>query len=87
MSERDSISIRVIPFVNGVFPGSGQSVGYFAGRVPQLDTVQLDQSHGVLLLDAEAQLEKYRLLLKLMDTIALKPGESRDFIHRIAREL
>ncbi|MBA4861460.1 helix-turn-helix domain-containing protein [Streptomyces sp. PSKA54] len=87
MSERNAISLRVIPFTHGVFPGSGQSVGYFSGLVRQLDTVQLDQSHGALLLDAEAQLQKYALLLDRMESIALEPTASRDFIHRIATEL
>ncbi|GAA1914809.1 helix-turn-helix transcriptional regulator [Streptomyces sodiiphilus] len=87
MSERDNITLRTIPFSNGVFPGSGQSVNYFTGAVRQLDTVQLDQSHGTLLLDAEAQLAKYRLLLDRMEATALPPEESRDFILSLIREL
>jgi hypothetical protein len=55
--------------------------------VPQLDTVQLDQSHGTLLIDAEAQLDKYRLIMDRMEAKALSPDDSRDFIHRIARDL
>jgi transcriptional regulator with XRE-family HTH domain len=87
MSERDHITIRVIPFVAGAYPGSGQSVCYAEGPVPQLDTVQLDQSHGSVLLDAEAQLAKYRMLLDQMEAVALKLEESRDFIHRLIHEL
>ncbi|MGW0530564.1 helix-turn-helix domain-containing protein [Streptomyces sp. NPDC003032] len=87
MSERDEVTLRVVPFSHGVFPGSGQSVGYYSGPVHQLDTVQLDQSHGTLLLDAEAQLKKYALLLDRMEDIALDPLASRDFIHRIAADL
>ena len=63
MSERDHITIRVIPFDAGAFPGSGQSIYYVHGPVPQLDTVHLDQSHGPVFLDAEAQLDKYRVVL------------------------
>ncbi|MGW3563966.1 helix-turn-helix domain-containing protein [Streptomyces sp. NPDC000941] len=87
MSERDHITVVVIPFASGAFPGSGQSVCYACGPVPQLDTVQLDQSHGSVLLDAEAQLVKYRTLLDRMEAAALKPNKSRDFIHEIARSL
>ncbi|MBB5937978.1 helix-turn-helix domain-containing protein [Streptomyces zagrosensis] len=87
MSERDHVTIAVIPFASGAFPGSGQSVCYATGAVPQLDTVQLDQSHGSVLLDAEAQLTKYRTLLDRMESAALNPGASRDFIRNIARDL
>ncbi|MEU5000552.1 helix-turn-helix transcriptional regulator [Streptomyces sp. NPDC021622] len=87
MSEREHITIRVIPFAAGTFPGSGQSIYYSAGPVPQLDTVNLDQSHGPVFLDAEAQLDKYRVLLDRMEATALPPAKSRDFIHSIARDL
>lgn len=87
MSERKHITIRVIPFAAGTFPGSGQSIYYSAGPVPQLDTVNLDQSHGPVFLDAEAQLDKYRVLLDRMEATALPPAKSRDFIHSIARDL
>ncbi|ASQ97066.1 helix-turn-helix transcriptional regulator [Streptomyces sp. 11-1-2] len=87
MSERDRITIRVVPFRNGTFAGSGQSINYFSGPVPQLDTILLEQAHGSLLLDAEAQLQKYRLVIGKMEAIALEPDESRDFIHGLIQEL
>ncbi|MFC8872427.1 helix-turn-helix domain-containing protein [Streptomyces sp. NPDC057148] len=87
MSERDHVTIRVIPYAAGGFPGSGQSVFYSAGPVQQLDTVHLDQSHGPVFLDAEAQLSKYRILLDRIQAKALPPAESRDFIHHIAQDL
>jgi transcriptional regulator with XRE-family HTH domain len=87
MSERDHITILVIPFDIGAFPGSGQSLGYAFGPVPQLDTVHLDQSHGPVLLDAEAQLVKYRHLLDRMEALALGEEKSRDFIHHIVQQL
>ncbi|GAA4912402.1 helix-turn-helix domain-containing protein [Streptomyces coeruleoprunus] len=87
MSERPHITVLVIPFDAGAFPGSGQSVNYACGPVPQLDTVHLDQSHGPVLLDAEAQLEKYRLLLSRMEAVALDQAKSRDLIHHIALQL
>ncbi|MET8807174.1 helix-turn-helix transcriptional regulator [Streptomyces sp. NPDC004546] len=87
MSELDQVTVRVIPFGKGSFPGNGQSVDYLAGPVPQLDTVQLDAHHGCEFLDAEAQLEKYRLVLDRMEENAFEPAESRDLIHRIAKTI
>ncbi|MFI1796946.1 helix-turn-helix domain-containing protein [Streptomyces sp. NPDC020379] len=87
LSEQEHITVLVIPFDAGAYPGSAQSICYAHGPVPQLDTVHLDQSHGSVLLDAEAQLNKYRVLLDRMEAIALKESESRDFIHNIAQQL
>jgi transcriptional regulator with XRE-family HTH domain len=87
MSERDHITLHVIPFDAGTFPGSGQSIYYSDGPVPQLDTVNLDQSHGPAFLDSEAQLDKYRVLLDRMEASALPPVESRDFIHKVVQDL
>ncbi|MEH0419487.1 helix-turn-helix domain-containing protein [Streptomyces sp. B21-083] len=87
MSERDHITVRVLPFDVGAFPGSGQSINYLHGSVPQLDTAQLDQFHGPVLLDAEVHLEKYRLLLDTVEATALTPEKSRDLILAIAQDL
>ncbi|MEU1041988.1 helix-turn-helix transcriptional regulator [Streptomyces sp. NPDC005907] len=87
MSERPHITVRVIPFDAGAFPGSGQSIYYSMGPVPQLDTVNLDQSHGPAFLDSEAQLDKYRVLLDRMEATALSPAQSRDFIHKVVQDL
>jgi hypothetical protein len=86
MGERDNITVRVIPFGSG-FPGTGQSVDYLAGPVPQLDTVQLDTHHGCEFIDATAQLVKYGSVLDRMEEAALKPAESRDMIRRLGRQL
>ncbi|MFD7690018.1 helix-turn-helix domain-containing protein [Streptomyces sp. NPDC059781] len=86
MSELEHVTVRVIPFGKGSFPGTGQSIDYLLGPVPQLDTVQLDTHHGCDFLDAEAQLNKYRSVLDRMESNALKPAKSRDLIHRIAQE-
>ncbi|MER5361540.1 helix-turn-helix transcriptional regulator [Streptomyces sp. NPDC002785] len=87
MSEREHITLQVIPFSAGTIAGSGQSIYYFLGPIPQLDTVNLDQSHGPVFLDAEAQLEKYRVLLGRMEATALDRDKSRDFIRNVARDL
>ncbi|WP_234360085.1 helix-turn-helix domain-containing protein [Streptomyces sp. DSM 15324] len=86
-SERDGITIRVIPFAIGAYPGSGQTFLYVHGAVPRLDTVSLDQSHGPALVDAEAGLDTYRNLLQRMESVALSPEKTRDFIHNLATEL
>ncbi|MFF0015884.1 Scr1 family TA system antitoxin-like transcriptional regulator [Streptomyces sp. NPDC005374] len=56
-------------------------------NLPARRTVQLDQFHGPVLLDAEAHLEKYRRLLGVVEAIALSPGKSRDLIHSIDQSL
>ncbi|MCX4970365.1 helix-turn-helix domain-containing protein [Streptomyces sp. NBC_00654] len=86
-SELDHLTMRVIPFANTYYPGSGQSVYYVQGLVPSLDTAQLDQSHGPVFIDSEAQLAQYRLLLERLGETALGDAESRDLIHGIAQEL
>ncbi|WP_274561696.1 helix-turn-helix domain-containing protein [Streptomyces spiramyceticus] len=87
LSEREHISLLVIPFQAGAFPGAGQTVNYAEGPVAQLDTVQIDSAHGPDFLYGEAQLAKYRAHLDWMERIALSPEASRDFIHDIARHI
>lgn len=84
LSERENIILRIIPFEAGAFPGAGQTVNYAEGPVPQLDTVQIDSTHGPEFLYGEAQLAKYRAHLDWMERIALPPEQSRDLIHDIA---
>ncbi|WP_327345440.1 helix-turn-helix transcriptional regulator [Streptomyces europaeiscabiei] len=87
MSELDHVTVRVIPFGAAHFPTTGQSIDYIEGPVPQLDTVQLDSHHGACqFLDAEAQLSKYRSILHRMESCALSPAESRDFINRLNQD-
>ncbi|MFJ5075338.1 helix-turn-helix domain-containing protein [Streptomyces sp. NPDC088553] len=86
-SERENVTVRVIPFTAGGFPGAGQSFTYVAAPVAQLDTVQLDSSHGSLLLDADMQLRRYRGLLDRLRALALSTEDSRAFVRNIAQEL
>lgn len=87
MSARENVTLLVIPFDRGAFPGAGQTIAYAEGPVPQLDTVQIDSSHGPDFLYAEGQLAKYRAQLDLLEKLALPPEESNDFIREIARQL
>lgn len=87
MSELPHVTVRVIPFGTDHFPTTGQSFDYVEGPVSQLDTVQLDSHHGACeFLDAEAQLSKYRAVLDRMESCALSPTDSSDFIHRLIKE-
>jgi uncharacterized protein DUF5753 len=87
MSERDNVTVRVIPFGAGTLPSSGQVIMHAAGEVPELDTVQLDTDHGSEFLDAQPKLVKYRTVLDRMDACALNQKRSRDLIRRIAQSL
>ncbi|MEH0419203.1 helix-turn-helix domain-containing protein [Streptomyces sp. B21-083] len=88
MSEARNVTVRVIPFDTEYYPSTGQSFDYVVGPVPQLDTVQLDTHHGGCgFLDAEAQLGKYRTVLDHMESCALDPTDSRDFIHRLVQNI
>ncbi|MFD8457070.1 helix-turn-helix domain-containing protein [Streptomyces antimycoticus] len=87
MSERDNITLRITPVSSDGFPGAGHALLYAEGPVPQLDTVQLDSTHGPEFLHADAQLAKFRAHLDWMDAHSLGPEESRELIHVVAREL
>jgi transcriptional regulator with XRE-family HTH domain len=87
VSARENITVLVLPFAHGAFPGAGQTVVYAEGPVPQLDTVQVDNSHGPIFLYADGQLEKYRAQLDLLEKLALSPERSADFIREIAQQL
>ncbi|MCM2419633.1 helix-turn-helix transcriptional regulator [Streptomyces sp. RKAG293] len=87
LSERDNVTVRVIPFDVDDFAGAGFSMLYAGGAVSPLDTVQLDTAHGSIFLDAEAQLRKYRGLFDRIEASSLTADASRDFIHRIARDM
>ncbi|GHG70485.1 transcriptional regulator [Streptomyces griseocarneus] len=85
--EHDRVTLRVIPFEAGGFPGAGQTILYACGPVPGLDTVQLDTSHGSVFIDSDMQLANYRQLFDMMERCALNEAESRDVIHTIAKQL
>lgn len=87
MSELPHVSIRVIPFDATYYPGSGQSLYYVHGPVPALDTAQLDQSHGPVFIDAEAQLTQYRLLLERLEAASLDAEPSQELIHKVTQGL
>ncbi|MFB7467861.1 helix-turn-helix domain-containing protein [Streptomyces sp. NPDC056224] len=87
VSERENITLRVLPIAAGEFPGAGHAVMYAHGPVPQLDTVQLDSAHGPEFSHAPAQLAKYDAHMNWMHEHTLDTRASRDLIHAIAQEL
>ncbi|MFJ2173845.1 helix-turn-helix domain-containing protein [Streptomyces sp. NPDC087851] len=86
-SDRDNVTIRIVPFERGSFPGAGHALLYAEGAVSQLDTAQVDSAHGPDFLHTEPHLAKYRAHLEWMDKECLSASASRDFIHGLAREL
>ncbi|MET9292771.1 Scr1 family TA system antitoxin-like transcriptional regulator [Streptomyces sp. NPDC003077] len=86
-SEREHITIRVVPFAIGGFPSAGSSTLYVSGPVPQLDTVQTDTPVGSVFLHAETHLANYRTVLDRTEERSLAPGPSRDFIREVAHQV
>ncbi|MFJ2110913.1 MULTISPECIES: helix-turn-helix domain-containing protein [unclassified Streptomyces] len=86
-SEKDNITIRIVPFERGSFPGAGHALLYAQGAVPQLDTAQVDSAHGPDFLHTEPHLAKYRAHLEWMERECLSASASRDFIHHLVRDL
>jgi transcriptional regulator with XRE-family HTH domain len=86
-SERKSLTLRVIAFTADGFAGAGFPMQYVGGVVPQLDTVQIDTTHGAEFIDATTRLHRYRTLFESIDKAALPQDASVDLIRRIAQEL
>ncbi|UUU23910.1 Scr1 family TA system antitoxin-like transcriptional regulator [Streptomyces sp. DSM 40750] len=87
-SERESVTIRVIPFAAGSYPSSGSSSTLYAhGPVPQLDTVQIDAPTGSTFLYSDTHLASYRTVVERMEQLALGPDASRDLIRETLRRL
>jgi len=86
-SERPNVNVRVIPFDVDGFAGAGAMMFYAGGRVPALDTVQRDAPYGSVFLDASAQLLAMRTLFRRVESAALTPAKSRDYIRRLSKEL
>ncbi|MCX4763985.1 helix-turn-helix domain-containing protein [Streptomyces sp. NBC_01275] len=86
-SEADRITVRVIPFDLDGFAGAASAMGYAGGTVPKLDTALRDTPHGTAYIDSETQLGALRTLFRKVEAVSLSPERSRDFIHRLAKEL
>jgi transcriptional regulator with XRE-family HTH domain len=87
LSGADHVTVRVIPFDLDHFADIGSAMVYAGGAVPKLDTVVRDAPHGTVFIDSEAQLNVFRTLFRRVETVSLEPERSRDFIHRLTKEL
>ncbi|MFJ5267688.1 helix-turn-helix domain-containing protein [Streptomyces sp. NPDC088358] len=86
-SEADHVTVRVIPLDLDGFAGASGTMTYVGGPLPRLDTVVRDALHGSAFLDSEAQLDTYRTSFRKVEGASLDPGQSREFIHRLTKEL
>ncbi|MFD9327278.1 helix-turn-helix domain-containing protein [Streptomyces sp. NPDC060065] len=86
-SESLSVTVRVIPFGVDGFAGASAELLYAGGRVPTLDTAQRDTPEGSAFMDAAARLRSMRTLFRRVEAVSLEPTRSRDYIHRLAKEL
>ncbi|MGC0338201.1 helix-turn-helix domain-containing protein [Streptomyces sp. SLBN-8D4] len=86
-SEADHITVRVIPFDLDGFGGTWAPMMLVGGAVPRLDTAVRDAPHGTAFVDSEAQLCVFRTLFRRVEAASLDPERSRDFIHRLGKEL
>ncbi|MCT9108377.1 helix-turn-helix domain-containing protein [Streptomyces mirabilis] len=87
LSEACHITVRVIPFDLDGFAGAASAMMYVGGAVPKLDTAVRDTPHGTAFMDSEAQLGALQTLFRKVEAVSLDPQRSRDFIHRLAKEL
>lgn len=86
-SEAEHVTVRVIPFDLEEFADVTAAMVYAGGAVPRLDTVVRDGPHGSLFIDSEPQLGVFRTLFRRVKAVSLTPERSRDFIHRLTKEL
>ncbi|MGW2639335.1 helix-turn-helix domain-containing protein [Streptomyces sp. NPDC001348] len=85
--EQGHATVRLIPTDQDGFAGAGASMMYVGGAVPRLDTGLRDAPTGTAFIDAEPQLAQLRTLFRKVEKATLDPVASRDFIHRLTKEL
>ncbi|MEU6523709.1 helix-turn-helix transcriptional regulator [Streptomyces sp. NPDC046924] len=85
--EEGHATVRIIPVDRDGFAGADASMMYLGGSVPKLDTGLLDSPTGTLFIDAAAHLDRLRTLFCTVKKSSLDPSESRDFVHRLTKEL
>ncbi|MDX3582668.1 helix-turn-helix domain-containing protein [Streptomyces europaeiscabiei] len=86
-TDQGHVSVRVIPIDQDGFGGAGASMMYMGGPVPQLDTGLREAATGTAFIDSEPQLRTLRTLFRKVEEATLDPTASRDFIHRLSKEL
>lgn len=86
-SDASGVTVRVIPFDVDGFAGASAELLYAGGRVSALDKAQRDTPQGTAFIDAPAQLQSLRTLFRKVEAVSLEPARSRDYLHRLAKEL
>jgi hypothetical protein len=86
-SDAPGVTVRVIPFDVDGFAGASAELLYAGGRVSALDTAQRDTPQGTAFIDAPAQLLSLRTLFRKVEEVSLEPAQSRDYLHRLVKEL
>ncbi|MFF2116059.1 helix-turn-helix domain-containing protein [Kitasatospora sp. NPDC058184] len=81
------MTIRVVPFDIGTFPGAVENLTYASGKVPELDTVEIESSRGPVYMDAINELTSYRSIFARTESMALSESKSRSLIRKIAQSL
>ncbi|MFD7135597.1 helix-turn-helix domain-containing protein [Streptomyces sp. NPDC059894] len=87
VSDAEHITVRAIPFDLDGFAGATNAMMYVGGVIPKLDSAMRDGPQGAACIDSEAQLAAFRTLFRKVESASLDPERSRDFIHRLAKEL
>ncbi|MEU1120761.1 MULTISPECIES: helix-turn-helix transcriptional regulator [unclassified Streptomyces] len=87
VTQQSAVTVRVIPFTCEDFIEAAHSLLYAQAVVPQLDTVHLDTPVGGITITAEGDIKRFGNLLDTAERAALSERESRQFIHRTAKEL
>ncbi|MEU5364530.1 helix-turn-helix transcriptional regulator [Streptomyces sp. NPDC005925] len=85
--EAGRVLVRVIPFDQDGFAGAGASMTYLGGPVPKLDTGLRDSPTGNRYIDTGPQLLLLQTLYQRVRSASLEPNASRDFIHRLRKEM
>jgi transcriptional regulator with XRE-family HTH domain len=85
--EQGHVTARIIPTDQDGFAGAGASMMYTGGPLPRLDTGLRDAPTGTAFIDAEPQLAQLRTLFRKVEKATLDPVASRDFIHRLTKEM
>ncbi|MQS11822.1 DNA-binding protein [Streptomyces kaniharaensis] len=86
-SEQPWVTIRVVPFDIDTFPGAVENLTYAFGKVPELDTVEVESSRGPVYMDAVSELTSYRSIFDRTESMALSENKSRSLIRKIAKSL
>lgn len=86
-SQKPNVTIRVIPFEEPGYTGSGSFVLYSYPDPLDLDVVQVEYLDGALYLEEDAPVAKYRHALDRLLESALPAPESMDLISKISRGL